>query len=97
MYIYTYTYIHTHTYTHIYIYVYVHTHIILIQPEGSVMVYSPNVLHRGRGNKHHLERTIMTMTLMGQHGLIPNGIPLASLPEDEASWYLARGLLTQSK
>mmetsp|Transcript_98697 Transcript_98697/g.159080 ORF Transcript_98697/g.159080 Transcript_98697/m.159080 type:complete len:290 (-) Transcript_98697:701-1570(-) len=62
-------------------------------PEGSVMVYSPNVLHRGRGNEHHLERTIMTMTLMGQHGLVPNGIPLASLPEDEASWYLARGLL----
>ena len=57
-------------------------------PEGSVMMYSPNVMHRGRGNEYDKDRLIVTLTLMGANGLVPNGIPLACLPQDEGRWYI---------
>ena len=62
-------------------------------PAGSVVFYSPNLLHRGRANEHPNERIILTLTLMGAHGLIPNGIPLAVQPEDDGRWWLADGRL----
>lgn len=48
-------------------------------PQGSVVFYSPNVLHRA--NVHDAERIILTLTLMGEHGLVPNGISLAVEPQ----------------
>ena len=87
--------------------------------QGTVMMYSPNVMHRGRANTHDKEaltllallvgyestytdtffsppssqRIIITLTLMGAHGLVPNGIPLAVLPQDEGRWFLEHAAL----
>ena len=41
------------------------------------MMYSPNVMHRGRAHVLDKDRLIVTLTLMGSNGLVPNGIPLA--------------------
>ena len=42
-----------------------------------MMMYSPNVMHRGRAHVLDEDRLIVTLTLMGSNGLVPNGIPLA--------------------
>jgi hypothetical protein len=65
----------------------------LAVPEGSVVVYSPNLVHRGGANTHAKERLAVTLNLMGSNGLVPNGIPLAVLPEDAGRWRLAAGRL----
>ena len=62
-------------------------------PAGSVVMYSPNLLHRGRANQHGIDRLILTFTLAGKHGLVPNGIPLAVQPQDEGRWWLRAGRL----
>ena len=53
------------------------TDIPVAVPEGSLMMYSPNVMHRGRAHVLDEDRLIVTLTLMGSNGLVPNGIPLA--------------------
>ena len=62
-------------------------------PAGSVTVYSPNVVHRGRANTRGETRLTAVLTLMGTSGLVPNGIPLAIQPEDAGRWWLEAGEL----
>lgn len=68
----------------------------LAVPEGSVVVYSPNLVHRGGANTHAEKRLAVTLNLMGANGLVPNGIPLAVLPEDAGRWRIAGGELLDS-
>jgi ectoine hydroxylase-related dioxygenase (phytanoyl-CoA dioxygenase family) len=62
--------------------------IVVAVPAGTVVMYSPNAMHRGRGNDTDKERVSLTLTLMGANGLVPEGIPLAICLEDEGKWYL---------
>jgi len=62
-------------------------------PAGSVMCYSPNVVHRGGANTSEKERLIIALTLVGAHGLIPHGIPLAIEAQDQGRWWLEGGKL----
>mmetsp|Transcript_17316 Transcript_17316/g.31559 ORF Transcript_17316/g.31559 Transcript_17316/m.31559 type:complete len:502 (+) Transcript_17316:1-1506(+) len=61
--------------------------------QGSVLFYSPFLLHRGRANTLHSDRLAVTGTLLGEGGLVPNGIPLAVRPEDAGRWWLFNGAL----
>jgi hypothetical protein len=48
----------------------------------------------GQGaNTSDRERLAMALTLVGAHGLIPNGIPLAVHPRDQGQWWLGGGEL----
>ena len=67
--------------------------VALAVPAGSVTVYSPNVVHRGRANTHGEERLTQVLTLMGASGLVPNGIPLVIEREDAGRWWLEAGEL----
>ena len=49
------------------------------------MMYSPNVMHRGRAHVLDKDRLIVTLTLMGYNGLVPNGIPLAGVAKKKMS------------
>ena len=62
-------------------------------PAGSVTVYSPNVLHRGKANARREERLTVVLTLMGAGGLMPNSIPLVVQEEDAGRWWLENGEL----
>lgn len=62
-------------------------------PAGSVVFYSPNVVHRGRANSLGEERLAVTMNIMGGRGLVPDGIPLAVHPDDAGRWWLVDGAL----
>ena len=44
-------------------------------------------------NTSDKERLAMALTLVGAHGLIPNGIPLAVHPQDQGQWWLGGGEL----
>ena len=66
-------------------------------PPGTVVFYSPNIVHRGRANRIHKERLALTMNLMGSNGLVPNGIPLAVHPGDAGRWWLVTGKLSKSE
>ena len=61
---------------------------------GTVTIYSPNVVHRGRANTHGDARLTVVLTLVGASGLVPNGIPLAIEPEDAGRWWIEGGRLT---
>ena len=46
------------------------------------------------------ERTcgqVLAATVMGRHGLIPNGIPLVINREDEGQWWLGNGCLSRDR
>jgi ectoine hydroxylase-related dioxygenase (phytanoyl-CoA dioxygenase family) len=62
-------------------------------PQGSVVFYSPNLVHRGRANSLDEERLAVTMNVMGARGLVPDGIPLAVHPADAGRWWLMDGAL----
>ena len=64
-------------------------------PAGSVTVYTPNVVHRGRANALRETRLSLVLTVMGASGLVPNGIPLAVQPEDAGRWWLEGGELRE--
>ena len=70
--------------------------VIVAVPEGTVTVYSPNVVHRGRANTHTDERLTLVLTLVSESGLVPDGIPLAVQAEDAGRWWLARDGLRDS-
>jgi len=72
------------------------TRVSMAVPAGSVVFYSPNLLHRGRANQHGLERLILTFSVVGKHGLVPNSIPLAVQPQDQGKWWLHAGRLQQA-
>ena len=55
---------------------------------GTVTVYSPNLVHRGRANTLDRARLTVTLTLMGASGLVPYGIPLAVEPTDAGHWWI---------
>lgn len=60
-------------------------------PAGTVTIYSPNLVHRGRANTHSDERMTAVLTLVGASGLVPNSIPLAVQPGDAGRWWLQGG------
>ena len=62
-------------------------------PAGSVVFYSPNLVHRGRANRLGEARLAVTMNVMGARGLVPDGIPLAVHPADAGRWWLIDGAL----
>ena len=61
---------------------------------GTVTIYTPNVVHRGRANTLVDDRLTTVLTLMGASGLVPNGIPLAIEPEDAGRWWMEGGQMT---
>lgn len=67
------------------------TRVALAVPAGSVVVYSPNLVHRGAAHTAAHERLAVTLNLMSVNGLVPNGIPLAVLPQDAGRWRLIDG------
>jgi len=78
--------------------------ITIAVPEGSVMCYSPNVVHRGGANTHSLERLVVALTLMSRQSVEStgysatrqeNGIPLAIQPQDQGQWWLGEGGLVR--
>jgi len=68
-------------------------HFQIAVPAGSLMCYSPNVVHRGGANTSDKKRWTLALTLLGEHGLIPNGIPLAVQQQDQGRWWLQGGEL----
>ena len=63
-------------------------------PAGTVTLYSPSIVHRGRANLHpSAPRLSLTFTILGAGGLLPTGIPYAGQPEDEWRWSLVNGEL----
>lgn len=70
--------------------------VIVAVPEGTVTVYSPNVVHRGRANTHTEDRLTLVLSLVSESGLVPDGIPLAVQAEDAGRWWLARDGLQDS-
>jgi len=63
-------------------------------PAGSVMCYSPHVVHRGGANTHSQDRLVIALTLMAAHGRAPEGIPLAIRKEDQGKWWMQGGAVT---
>jgi len=62
-------------------------------PAGSVLCYSPNVMHRGNANTHTKDRLVFALSLMASHALIPQGVPFAIHEDDEGQWWLRGGEL----
>eukprot|EP00933_Yihiella_yeosuensis_P029016 TRINITY_DN22755_c0_g1_i1.p1 TRINITY_DN22755_c0_g1~~TRINITY_DN22755_c0_g1_i1.p1 ORF type:complete len:652 (-),score=115.86 TRINITY_DN22755_c0_g1_i1:99-1934(-) len=62
-------------------------------PAGSVIFYSPKLLHRGRANTTTKDRVTLTFNLLGCSGLLPAGVPYTMQPEDSWKWCLSEGSL----
>lgn len=67
----------------------------VVVPEGTVTLYAPHLMHRGTANVRQTERVSLTFTLIGEHGLLPPGIPYTMRPEDSWRWWLDRGELRE--
>ena len=58
-------------------------------PEGTVTFYAPSLVHRGRGNQHTRDRLFLGLTLLGDGGIVPSGIPYTLQPHDLRRWCIA--------
>ena len=64
-------------------------------PAGSVTFYSSSLVHRGRANTHSKERLVLGLTLLGDGGVVPSGLPYALQPQDLGQWSLYQGRLRE--
>ena len=63
-------------------------------PAGSVTFYSSSLVHRGRANTHGKERLVLGLTMLGDGGVVPSGLPYTLQPQDLGRWTLVKGSLT---
>ena len=68
-------------------------------PEGTVIIYRLDLRHRGgsHAGRERGERQILSLKLMGEHGFVPDGIPLKVRPEDAGRWWLDADGLTDRR
>jgi ankyrin repeat protein len=75
------------------------TGVVMAVPEGTVVVYSPSLVHRGGVHTLRLqegsERLVLALTVMGQHALLPTGVPITLSEEDAGRWWLESGTLQE--
>ena len=67
-------------------------------PAGTVVFYAPTLRHRG--GAHELEkredRLVFALTLQGEKGMLPCGIPITAAPEDVGRWWIVNGTVRES-
>ena len=64
---------------------------VVAVPAGTVLFYAPSASHRGRGNRLGRDRLFLGLTLLGEGGVVPPGIPYALQPHDLGRWCLRGG------
>mmetsp|Transcript_26277 Transcript_26277/g.43589 ORF Transcript_26277/g.43589 Transcript_26277/m.43589 type:complete len:667 (-) Transcript_26277:86-2086(-) len=67
--------------------------VVAAVPEGTVTLYSPSLIHRGRANTHVQDRLFVGLTFLGRDGVVPSGIPFVLRPHDLGRWWLTNGAL----
>ena len=60
-------------------------------PKGTVILYQPNLVHRGGAHTLRDDRTIIVLTLLGSNAHMPINFVFNVAPEDVGRWWVRGG------